>query len=388
MVQMVNGGPADIAGMARVVLPANVIEAREAAKEILLQNLKGESGLPRTAGWGYPEPYTRDMMLSSLGFLVSKDWRLIEADRMVLEELAKTQTVDGHIMSLANDPMSGGASDTTPLFLLGLALYRQASGDAFFLEGAANKALSWMRHQSPSNQTLIGQLPLTDWRDEQYVMGFGLYVNALVYGYLCHFESSSTRQQFSADLRKTLAVADKPYYALYLFKRYQSDRFDLLGNALAVIFGLMPKTQAREMIGWIEDECRKMKVTGDLAVDLAPNLFPFILKDDKDWLTDYAEYNPTGCYHNGGIWPFVSALHIVAILAVGKRELALEKLLALTDLVKLGRDSTLEWGFHEWVPAQTGKPTERGNDWQTWSAALYLYAVACYEENKVLLLRP
>ena len=24
-------------------------------------------GLPRTAGWGYPEPYTRDLMISALG---------------------------------------------------------------------------------------------------------------------------------------------------------------------------------------------------------------------------------------------------------------------------------------------------------------------------------
>ena len=45
-------------------------EACEAAKHVLLYNLHGPfHGLPRTAGWGYPEPYTRDLMIASLGYL-------------------------------------------------------------------------------------------------------------------------------------------------------------------------------------------------------------------------------------------------------------------------------------------------------------------------------
>jgi len=31
---------------------------------------------------------------------------------------------------------------------------------------------------------MVSQLPTSDWRDEQWVMGFGLYVNTLVYAYL------------------------------------------------------------------------------------------------------------------------------------------------------------------------------------------------------------
>ena len=46
--------------------------AKEAALQILLHNAQGPfQGLPRTAGWGYPEPYTRDLMISALGFLVT-----------------------------------------------------------------------------------------------------------------------------------------------------------------------------------------------------------------------------------------------------------------------------------------------------------------------------
>jgi len=40
--------------------------AKKAAIEVLLHNAHGPyHGLPRTAGWGYPEPYTRDLMIPS-----------------------------------------------------------------------------------------------------------------------------------------------------------------------------------------------------------------------------------------------------------------------------------------------------------------------------------
>jgi len=38
------------------------------------------------------------------------------------------------------------------------------------------------------------------------------------------------------------------------------------------------------------------------------------------------------------------------------------------------------FGFNEWIKSQDGEPM--GQDWQTWSAALYLYAAKCVEEKK------
>src|SRR5665647_2936071 len=47
-------------------------DAKKAALEVLLHNAHGPyMGLPRTAGWGYPEPYTRDLMFSIFGIAVS-----------------------------------------------------------------------------------------------------------------------------------------------------------------------------------------------------------------------------------------------------------------------------------------------------------------------------
>ncbi|MFP9119081.1 glycoside hydrolase 100 family protein [Flavobacterium sp. RNTU_13] len=369
-------------------------KAKKAAIQVLLHNAKGPyGGLPRTAAWGYPEPYTRDLMLSIFGVAVSGNEELITAMEKTLEALSKNQSVRGHIPSLIHDPDNRGASDTTPLFLLAVAVFRKFTGKIDFLEEALQKALTWMEYQSPSDEFLIAQQPTSDWRDEQWVLGYGLYVNTLVYSYLriLGYEDRAQKLQIAMEhftitspsnpehIHEGLLVNKKPYYALWSYKIYSSERFDLLGNSLAVLSGLASAEMSEHMLAWIEDECEHMLKKGDLAVPLAPNLFPFIMPNDNDWLTRYEEYNRPGNYHNGGIWPFISSFHIAALIATGKYQLAEKKLYLLTDLVKQSRDTSLEYGFNEWYKAQDGKPM--GQDWQTWSAALYLYAVKCVEDK-------
>jgi len=367
-------------------------EAKAAALEVLLHNSRGPfQELPRTAGWGYPEPYTRDLMLSSLGFLVSGEPRLRAALERTLSALAKNQTRRGHIPSLASDPNDRGASDTTPLFLFALALYRRVVNQPDFLAEAASRALTWMEYQSPDDMVIVAQLPTSDWRDEQAVFGYGLYVNTIVFSYLRLFGRHGEARQLKELMNRLdvqgerkqphvhegLVVRHKPYYALYSYKVYNSDRFDLLGNCLAILSGAASPSRAEKLVRWIEAECHALRERGDLRVDLAPCLFPFILPDHPDWRPRYEKYNLPGEYHNGGVWPFVCSLYIAACVAVGRFKLAAERFLALTHLVKLSRKQNLAWGFNEWIKAQTGEP--QGQDWQTWSAALYLYAAACVE---------
>jgi hypothetical protein len=57
-----------------------------------------------------------------------------------------------------------------------------------------------------------------------------------------------------------------------------------------------------------------------------------------------------------------------------------KKLLALTELVRPARKADEEFGFNEWIRAQDG--TAQGQDWQSWSAAMYLYAAACVEQKE------
>jgi len=367
-------------------------KAKAAALEVLLHNAHGPfMGLPRTAGWGYPEPYTRDLMFSILGIAVTKNKILLESIRKVLEKLAENQTERGHIPSLVHDKEDRGSSDTTPLFLLGVGIFRKVSGEEKFLNLAVIKALIWMEYQSPSDRYLVAQQPTSDWRDEQWVTGYGLFVNTIVYSYLRllgrHDRAESVHREMSRftitggtihhHVHEGLVVKHKPYYAFWSYKVHSSERFDLLGNSLAILSGIASPSRADEMVSWIEEECASMHKRGELAVKLPPNFFPYINPEDPDWHPRYEQFNNPGEYHNGGIWPFICGFYVAALVAAKRYTLAREKLLILTHCVQLSVSDNVEFGFNEWIKAQDGKPM--GQDWQTWSAALYLYAAQCVE---------
>ncbi|MFH1716734.1 MAG: glycoside hydrolase 100 family protein [Planctomycetota bacterium] len=372
-----------------------VERAKEAALKVLLHNAHGPyRGLPRTAGWGYPEPYTRDLMISSLGVLVSGNRKLIKSLRRVFETLAQNQSTLGHIPSLVHDTEDRGASDCTPLFLMAVGMFRRATGEGDFLEPAVQKAMTWMQYQSPSDRVLVAQLPTSDWRDEQWVLGYGLYVNTVVYTYLRlfeqherasllremmgHFSIKGERQQ--RHVHEGLVLKHKPYYAMWSYKVYVSERFDLLGNSLAILSGIASRSRAKELVSWIEAECRTFRKNEELAVELPPNFFPYIRPEDPDWRPRYRRYNQPGEYHNGGVWPFICGFYVAALVAAGRYRLAEKRLIALTHLVRKPRVADVQFGFNEWCRAQDGTP--QGEDWQTWSASMYLYAAACVELRK------
>lgn len=387
--------------------------AKKAALEVLLHNMHGPfHGLPRTAAWGYPEPYTRDLLISILGIAVTGNEKLLKSIRKVLETLAKNQTERGHISSLVHDADDRGASDTTPLFLLGVGIYRKVINEPDFLQEAVQKALIWMEYQSPSDMCLVAQQPTSDWRDEQWVLGYGLFINTLVYSFLKILNQSERADEIHDEMNRFtitggiihrhvhegLVLKHKPYYAFWSYKVFSSERFDLLGNSLAILSGMASPTRANEMVSWIESECEAMKNSGLLAVDLPPNFFPFTNPEDPDWHERYSEFNNPGEYHNGGIWPFICGFYVAALVAAKRFTLAEQKLIVLTECMKKTNLSTesaaknnsksikyitaenKEFGFNEWIKAQDGEP--KGQNWQTWSAAMYLYAVKCVEEKR------
>lgn len=272
-------------------------QAKNAAVEVLLHNAHGPyMGLPRTAGWGYPEPYTRDLMFSILGIAVTGNAVLLKSIRKVLETLAENQSAHGHIPSLVHDSEDRGASDTTPLFLLGVAIFRKLTGEAEFLHAAVEKALTWMEYQCPADRYLVAQQPTSDWRDEQWVLGYGLFVNTVVYNYLRLLGLTERAERVKSELsqftitgglihrhvHEGLVVKYKPYYAMWSYKILSNERFDLLGNSLAILSGIASPSRANEMISWIEEECDAMRAKGDLVVHLPPNFFPFVKPQDPE----------------------------------------------------------------------------------------------------------
>jgi hypothetical protein len=365
------------------------VDARAAALEVLHYTARGPRGpLPRTAGWGYAEPYTRDWMIAAPGILSTGDPELIAVIRRMLLALAAAQSPHGQIPGLADAPGDLGSSDTTPLFLIGLAMYRKVSGEADLLVDAAARAWTWLTYQIPDGRYMVAQQPTADWRDEQWVLGHGLYVNALVH--LAHrlYGAEEAAAGLRAQLDRPmhiegqdnppeaggLAVPGAPYFGLWAYKVWGSTRFDLLGNSLAILSGLVDRERARTIVAWVEETCARLRAAGLLVGDLPPCLVPYIMPTEPDWHPRYARFNRPGEYHNGGIWPFVCGFYIAALVATGLPDLAAQKLTALTALVRPARSHPVAFGFNEWICAQDGRPC--GEDWQVWSAALYLYAGA------------
>ncbi len=353
--------------------------AKTAAEGVLLNNSNGPfHNLPRTAGWGYPEPYTRDLLLSILGIASTHNEQLYVSIKNVLEALAISQTVHGHIPSIVYDPNNLGASDTTPLFLMAVGIYRKMTGNSNFLENAVNKSLRWMQYQSPTDHGVVAQQPTSDWRDEQWVLGYGLYVNTLYHSALKILEYQERADRLAKEMN-IIFTQEKQYYVLWTYKSYRSDKFDLLGNSFAILSGIASPQKANSIIEWVEHSCKCMQKEGILCIDIPPNFFPFIYPDDREWHERYRKFNQPGDYHNGGIWPFICGFYIAALVKAGQFELAEKKLVVLTALITKSRDLRLEYGFNEWIKSQDGIPY--GQDWQTWSAALYLYAAKCVQNR-------
>lgn len=369
----------------------DIEETRRAALQVLRHNARGPvEGLPRTAGWGYPEPYTRDLLIAGLGVMASGDADLLRDLRRVLETLAHNQSPRGQMPSLVHDAENRGASDTTPLFLLILGMFRRFTGEPSFLEAAGAKALQWMAYQTIDDRELVGQQPTSDWRDEQWVLGHGLYVNTLVHGFLKAHGRSAQADTFRLAAHRAdhggFDTAGQPAYALWFYKVLRNKRCDVLGNSLAILTGLADVDRARAIIAWIESHCDGLRTRGELASTLPPCLFPYVQPGNPDWHERYNLFNRPGDYHNGGLWPFVSGFYVAALVAAGESHLAEEKLKALTALVRPSRQLPAthagSFGFNEWCHAQDGSPA--GEDWQTWSAAMYLYAAACVEAGEAL----
>lgn len=356
---------------------------------MLLANSKSPiKGLPRTAGHGYKEPYTRDLMLCSLGICKTDNGVLLSALEKTLKTLAKNQSPKGHIPSLVHDPLEKDASDTTPLFLLALSEFRKKTKEKYFLKKAAEKALLWLSYQSPDDDVLIGKLPTSDWRDEEWVLGYGLYVNVIYYEVLKRYKMvkevrklKSLVERFEIvggskhrRIHEELTTKYKPYFAQWVYKIMASEGFDLVGNSLAMLFGLAPKTRSKKIVKWVEEECKNLRLKGELKGNLPPVLLPYIRPKDPDWHERYEICNKPGCYHSGGVWPFATGLYIAAMAKIGYRKLAREKIVNLTALNKISKNPKYEWGFSEWLKAPDLSP--QGSSHQSWSAAIYIYALS------------
>ncbi len=157
----------------------------------------------------------------------------------------------------------------------------------------------------------------------------------------------------------------RPFYLPYMGFRDYSDRFDTLGNLLAILFGVADERQADLILDYIHG-------CGLNEPYPVSSFYPVVNPGDKEW-RDYfrvRNLNQPHHYHNGGIWGFIGGFYVAALVQAGRLDEAAYQLDKLAQMNKLGvRD---DWEFNEWFHGTSGRPM--GFAGQSWSAAMYLYA--------------
>src|SRR3989338_6778803 len=78
------------------------------------------------------------------------------------------------------------------------------------------------------------------------------------------------------------------------------------------------------------------------------SIYPPIKEGDSEWKDYFNECLAKNAhsYLNGGIWPFIGAFYICALLSANRKEYALQQFRLLSSACSLGKP---EWEFNEWI---------------------------------------
>ncbi len=174
--------------------------------------------------------------------------------------------------------------------------------------------------------------------------------------------------------RVATELQERPFYLPYMAFRDYADRFDTLGNLLAILFGVASPTQANKILDYIHG-------CGLNEPYPVRSVYPVVRPGDKDWRDYYRvrNLNQPHHYHNGGAWPFIGGFYVAALVQAGRLDAAATQLAKLTEMNRQGKQG--EWEFNEWFHGQSGRPM--GFAGQSWSTALYLFAADAVSNNAV-----
>jgi glycogen debranching enzyme len=374
----------------------------------------------------YTSIWTRDLAFAALGANVSGDDELIAAVHRGLITLLGTQAPLGQIAD-AYWPGQGwwdygesGSTDATALYVIAAAQHLQLHPDAELqrrLWPRLSKAIHWLQYQDANQYGLIDSPDAGDWMDSSLCRsGKVMYVNALYYAATLLLaglapqsqqlplqrQAERIRARFNllfwpeagADISNMLnvrvphsgggfphpaslaafsaaAVPGRTHYLSHVQWGRFVDECDVLGNCLAVLFGLADGARGRLIM--------EALASGPAVQPLPARTYTRSFEAGDRWQMFKPEAdanqgerwrNPPGAYHNGAVWPFIGGIYVAALQHVGLTQLAAAELERLAQANHVAQDG--EWGFHEWLDAGTGEAG--GAPGQCWSAGTLVFA--------------
>jgi glycogen debranching enzyme len=359
--------------------------------------------------------------VASLGIIAARrSERDLELVTRSLATLAKHQDELGRIPLKvdveADRPVAENSAgiDTGIWFVITVEqLARVAPGDAGQFVEPALRALHWTRHLDVNGCGLLESPEASDWADMMPHRHNVLYPNVLYAVALragarlarLRGESGERLDALAEDVRRkinllfwmpdctdpanvgpwlvelareypewglTMQDASRrgqlPFYLPYVGFRTCGRHCDIPGNLLAVITGVAPSDRANRLLDHL-DRIGAADPFPSKTID--PPIFP----GDSDWREHnlWRQLNVPYQYQNGGIWPFIGALHVAALVKAGRSSEA--KVLA----ERLVAVCTGEPRFPEWLHAKTGR--SMGEIHQAWSASGLLFALTALERG-------
>lgn len=336
---------------------------------------------------GYNALWARDSIISFLGASLVQDKLFRTTFRKSLENLGSHQSFNGQIPNAVDlysrrKPHVDYASiDSTLWYIIGHYIYRKRYNDHSLFRNQQKKiklAFRWLEYQDVGEDGTLQQLPTTDWQDAfPHKYGRTIHTQALYYKVLLLLGKYNRAMRLSlvvnADADKKLWL--KNFYVPYRWKNHvqfkeMGDWFDSLGNILAILFGLADRQKARKIISYLE----KNKINRPFPLKA---IYPPIRKGTKYW-QDYFSASAAGEPHhylNGGIWTYIGAFYVLALIKLNQLAKARKELELLAK-------ANLQGNFPEWINPQTKEAHGR---LQAWNAGVYILAYKSLQKEKVLI---
>ena len=359
----------------------------------------------------YTSLFSRDIGVSSLGMLASKNPELIKIVENSLNNLAAAQSELGQFPFFTQPEYKKtqwwmpGSIDSTVWWCIALIKHLELTGNSDYYNSHKEnleKAFTWLLYQDTNNDSLIEQGECSDWADEMPRHGAVLYTNSLWY-WLVSLRVQVEKREDLIPLQKRIHEAANtllwvhkggdnnlnyvpdndyvknnafapniiewanvrtvylPYYLGFVGHRSYEQRCDVYGNILACISGVADKEKSEIFTDFVF----RSGVNLPYPVKV---LYPPIYPGEADW-KDYmskGRQNYPWQYHNAGIWPYVGGFWVYWLSMYDKEKALLE----LYNLARANHENN--WEFNEYLHGQHGTPM--GITQQSWNMGTFLLA--------------
>jgi glycogen debranching enzyme len=359
----------------------------------------------------YASLFSRDIGVSSIGILSSKDDNLIKILKTSLETLVESQSKLGQFPFYYIPETktvrwwTPGALDSTLWWCIAFLSYYKTTRDKNFYnkyKPNLERAFTWLTYQDTNHDNLLEQGESADWADEMPRLGTVLYSNALWYWlvklmteiekrtdlqllqneiyeafntlFWTHKQEDNTLNYVPENNYTKKNVYSKgiieytnthavflPYYFGFVSHKSFETRCDVYGNILACLVGLANKNKAKLITEFI------IRSGSNLPYPIKA-LYPPIYPGENDWreYMSKGRQNYPWQYHNGGIWPYIGGFWVKWLSTYNKD-------LAKKELEKLAQANSLNnWEFNEYLHGQLGTPM--GVPLQSWNMAMFIAA--------------